>query len=376
MSFDALNIVFFFGAGASAPFGIPTMKQMVIDFENELSQTGGSEERKMYDDIKNILQFDFLGESVDLEAIFTVIDGIIEYDIERLGLLSLYASKSHFGNLLTNAKPSENVIRTCIGLKTKFQNFVREKCMPPATSSEKISKVYRDFFNRLQAEGGVHMPGVTKEERGHKYCTTWTMFTTNYDTCLEHYWREEARVTLNTGFSFQDSRRVSVLTPDLFSNEGLKLLKLHGSISWLFEPDGTIIEEQTVLGRQLVFRRFVGEMMIYPVQQKELYLEPYISMFKEFNRELKRKPIWIIVGYSFADPVIREVFIRNSDQSKRIVLIHPDAQKIKEQKLKDIRCKKMSLLNQKFGEEDFTNVNYLLIKQFKENPRYHPSETP
>ena len=40
MSFNANNVVFFFGAGASAPFGIPTMKQFVVDFEKKLEKEG------------------------------------------------------------------------------------------------------------------------------------------------------------------------------------------------------------------------------------------------------------------------------------------------------------------------------------------------
>lgn len=41
-------------------------------------------------------------ENVDLEAVFSVIDGIIHYDIERLGLLSVFASANVFEKDLVN----------------------------------------------------------------------------------------------------------------------------------------------------------------------------------------------------------------------------------------------------------------------------------
>lgn len=56
MPFFAHDIVFFFGAGASAPFGIPTMKQFVSDFERILDESGSEEERKTYNNIRETLE--------------------------------------------------------------------------------------------------------------------------------------------------------------------------------------------------------------------------------------------------------------------------------------------------------------------------------
>jgi hypothetical protein len=364
MSFNAHDIVFFFGAGASAPFGIPTMKQFVVDFENELNENGSDKEKAMYARIKKILE-ERLDDSVDLEGIFTVIDGIINYCPERLGLLSLYLAKEF-------KPPNRFDVEICQSLKEKFHSFVREKCLIPKPSFNKISEVYRDFFNRFWRESNTHLSDTYRSSGPYRYCTDWTMFTTNYDTCLEHYWRQVARVNLNTASKAREETRTWILAPELFADYGLRLFKLHGSISWLLEPDGTITEEQTLMGRQLVGRQFVGEMMVYPIQQKELYLEPYISMLKQLNYQLKLKPIWIVVGYSFNDPIIQEIFVRNSDKNKKIVLLHPQAQQVKEKRLKNVKCEKISLLNQKFGESNFRDVNYALVNEFKPKLQYSP----
>lgn len=360
MTFDAGNLLFFFGAGASAPFGIPTMKQFVVDFENYLRQNGLEDEKIVYNDIKEALQRR-LNREVDLEEIFTVIDGVANYDSpEKLGMLSLYFTKE-----FKDKFPNVTDVTICKTLSQKFRSFVRDKCLIAPAFFERIPIVYRDFFNRLWEESTVRNSSNFLSSRGYKYCRNWVMFTTNYDTCLEHYWRQVARANLNTGFRVREETRTWVLDPSRFSIEGLKLLKLHGSISWLVEPDNTITEEQTVGGQQLVGRDFIGELMVYPIQQKELYLEPYVSMLKQLNFELKTKPIWIIVGYSFNDPVIQEIFVKNSDEGKKILLLHPQAQKVNEQRLRYIRADEIFLLNQKFGTGDFKRANYNIIKQFK-----------
>lgn len=92
MSFEPFNssdVLFFFGAGASAPFGIPTMKQFVSDFETSLEVNATEEEKSLYGKIKATLEKQ-LGRSIDLEDIFTVIDGLMNFSIERLGTLPAY----------------------------------------------------------------------------------------------------------------------------------------------------------------------------------------------------------------------------------------------------------------------------------------------
>ena len=72
-------------------------------------------------------------------------------------------------------------------------------------------------------------------------------------------------------------------------------------------------------------------------------------MFKRLNHELKLKKTWIIIGYSFNDPIIREIFIKNSDKSKQIVFLHPEAQRIVNDKLNDLDNKNLFVLTEKFG---------------------------
>ena len=67
MSVSTNDISFFFGAGASKPFGIPTMAEMIKDFKEELRMTK-QQENEVYDEIVNLLKQDL--DNVDLEAVF------------------------------------------------------------------------------------------------------------------------------------------------------------------------------------------------------------------------------------------------------------------------------------------------------------------
>lgn len=363
------DVTFFFGAGASAPFGIPTMKQFVTDFEKSLNQTGNESEKSIYVGIKETLERQ-LRRPVDLEAIFTVIDGILNNIPEKLGLFATY--------LTTGFKIiSDSDMQTCSSLKEKFQTFVSEQCVIPDGSFDRIREVYHDLFNRFVLE----LKPSGYEVRGGTYVwdQKWTIFTTNYDLCLEYYWREAARIGIETGFQYDTTRSVNRLQPRTFLVEEnpIRLFKLHGSINWLIEKEtGEVIEQEMAKGHSHLGRTYEGEMMVYPIAEKQLYFDPYISMLLRLNRELERRPVWVVIGYSFNDPVIREIFIRRSTPDKHLILVHPDASEISKSKLDELKGKK-TLMTQKFGlEEDFRAVNFKIIGSLKDNPSYGTDKTP
>ena len=83
------NLLWFVGAGASAAFGIPTMQKMVADFERDLQDRASRVEIDLYEDVRSFLNAN-LGRPVDLEAVFSVIDSIINWSPDRVGPSALY----------------------------------------------------------------------------------------------------------------------------------------------------------------------------------------------------------------------------------------------------------------------------------------------
>jgi hypothetical protein len=60
-------------------------------------------------------------------------------------------------------------------------------------------------------------------------------------------------------------------------------------------------------------------------------------MFYLLNKELQYNKVWIVVGYSFRDPVIQNIFGDNFKDAKKMILIHPHPEE-------DFLIMKMTLL--------------------------------
>ena len=126
-------------------------------------------------------------------------------------------------------------------------------------------------------------------------------------------------------------------------------------------------------------------MIIYPIADKELYLDPYISMLLRLNRELEAKNVWVVVGYSFNDPIVREIFIRKSSEEKHLILVHPEATDICNKRLAVIRDM-LSPIEKYFGlstedlrgqemsrgskKEEYNKVNHQILHKLKDNLRF------
>jgi len=77
-------------------------------------------------------------------------------------------------------------------------------------------------------------------------------------------------------------------------------------------------------------------------------------MFYNLNKDLENKRIWIVIGYSFRDPVIRNIFTTNLDKSsrKRMILVIPNADNMIRKRFSKYR-QSVIPINQRFGGEDY-----------------------
>ncbi len=362
------QVVFFFGAGASAPFGIPTMQGMVRDFEATLNSAAKSQELKLYRDIASFLQAN-LGREVDLEAVFTIVDSIMNWSPDRLGVAALYhatrmasvsAGPARSSTRERIEPPSGNDIQVARSLESDFERFVQNACKIGEGQTERIESVHRDLFSKL---GGF---GASSAGPGNRYASgDWPMFTTNYDAILEHYWMDIVQVPLNTGFQYNSVARMEVSEPERFRQGGLRLFKLHGSITWLLDERWGLTEQRVPPQEMRTFtgRRFLGQVMLYPIEEKELYVEPYQTMYLMLNRELAQSARWVVVGYSFGDRIVRDIFVRNGQKTTVLIVVHPRADTIADRlagfpgSLKPISAR--------FGEDGYTHTNDLISRALR-----------
>ena len=335
----------FLGAGASQPFSIPTMEGLVDKFSEELDNSGSPEEKNLYEDILWNVKKNY--GWADLESVLSIIDELTNRDwITGFGSFSLlfykrYLNSSSMPTLELSPEALskwEIDFKVAQTLKGKMETFVRSECkIKEEKVYNKIYETYANFFQKLSEifieRGRGHELISSKRGKPKRiHFSRCPIFTTNYDSCLEEFFRE-CEVLVNRGVEPDQARGLTIVdTRSLIRNpDKLSLAKLHGSLTWYRQEDGTIIEDtgkMQVGEKTYGTHRIIGEEMIYPIRQKEMYLDPYVAMMYFFAEKLRQSKIWIVIGYQFNDEILRTMFEDHSSKEKKMILVNPKAKEI------------------------------------------------
>jgi hypothetical protein len=129
-----------------------------------------------------------------------------------------------------------------------------------------------------------------------------------------------------------------------------RLFKLHGSIDQYYQ-NGEIVKKDTLFPTKTVDGIDLRESMIYPMREKEVYKDPFFELFTRLKSSLLSGKICIVIGYSFGDEHIRNIFFDAMKRNPeiRIILIDPQAKRIRDdlEPIKD----KIEPIEGEFGEE-------------------------
>lgn len=225
------QVVLFLGAGASAPFGIPTNKRFVIAFEQELNKTGNATEIKLFGMIKEFLRRNYRPDD-DLENLLTIIENLSNRPtFRKLGSTSLFYVERYYPHLktrwgkvkmpLTSKTQREIDSKTAAGLKEKLKDFVWKKCSEP--NIEDIPRIYDQFFEKLADGLKVHTP--IQHNGGEVKFEPCDVFTTNYDLSFEIYCKSRG-IIFNKGISLDPVTNIPILSSSQLSkDEMVRLFK-------------------------------------------------------------------------------------------------------------------------------------------------------
>lgn len=304
----------FLGAGASKPFGIPTMVEMTKRIKEKFSN---------YSNLLNEIETKLTESNIvpDLEAMLTVLAALSnpQKAIREHGPFVAY----ELG--YKDLKPDHD----CLELVKEIRNYIKEMCIVPEEVLEKKLEIYDIFFNSLISISNqkIRVDDKSWKEipkpllaKGRKYLPI-DIYTTNYDLCLERYFRRS------------DIPYVSDFESGLDKSSKIRLHKLHGSVDW-YVTNGKVTRLEAPPAQDITFngRKIQRELLIYPTHLKQSYEYPYLDMFDSLNYNLKRSAICIAIGYSFRDTMINNVFYNaiKSNPLLKIVLLSPEAVKVKE----------------------------------------------
>jgi hypothetical protein len=346
------DVLLFLGSGASVPFGLPTMKKLVELFEMERLRTPKRHSidnefmRRLYRYIKRILIS--TNGYADLESVFSIIEDIsnnIEY--KELGFSPTYVLSKYEKVLRGKKISSVKEQKAAINLLKMYKTFVRDQCKVKGPMEERISEVYKELFDALGNKYNYFesLKGNDGKDYRYGFCP---IYTTNYDSEIETYWRGIALIN----DLWKDEKGIKVLDVGNISSDAIdiKLVKLHGSLNWFKLKDGKVVNldfYQERYGKQPV----EGELMLYPLRQKDLYLDPWFDLFKGFKYDLSRIKNWISIGYSFNDEFITNIFkeiLKN--HTHKLIIVSPHVDEIVTNVFSDYE--NIGKVKGKFGEKE------------------------
>jgi hypothetical protein len=276
-------VVIFLGAGASNPFGYPTMQGL----NNAIRSA------PLNDVERELLNYLVLREGDDAEAI-----------LQALNLVSDVAGR-RFSDML-----SESFVKFGV---SKFQpmrfaalaenckllvSSIRETIFNTYSFRPKQLPLYSDLISLLNdtTKASVHY-----------------VYTTNYDRVIEEFCAHTTGIRLVDGFAIDlKSRRIlwnprTFDQPDLGNENTLKLFKLHGSLNWLQSEFGIeqVMTESILHQPTSVYKK---NLLIYPGSKTPPEDEPFRTLYERFETQMRETDRCLVIGYSFRDAYLNRVF--------------------------------------------------------------------
>jgi hypothetical protein len=321
-------MLLFLGAGASKSFDIPDTKGFISDFEKAIG------ENKIYSKLKKSIP----DEMFDTEVLMTILDDLSKPKEELLNSIAphttrfLLQQESEKGYWIEN----EELKVFCHDLLREIKRVIRTKCLTQVrVKREEILRSYDMFFKSITRYGKE----VSSSDTSGMSYPNLSLFTTNYDTCMEVYFNAR-KVNLFRGVIEKFNEYVFDVSTFIPRKGNAELIKLHGSVD-LFIKDRKIRFLSGAGAMDTSAITYLGdeygvEFMVYPVESSvssKLSQSPLIELMYIFRERLNIHNVWVIIGTTFRDltlvSIMNDVLIQKNEKEYPIVLhINPAAKQI------------------------------------------------
>jgi hypothetical protein len=275
-------VVILTGAGASVHLGKPTTAEFVGRVYAELALERGHEEERIWVNVLRSCRERWASDAVDVEMILEQLSGQVKA-LDRLG--ADY-------NLREGALSASRVYDYYKGLERRILALVVEEyCDVRAT---KAKGLYQPLFTGLAAQLSLR---------------TLPVFTLNYDVAVE-------RATSQLNVRLVDGVRRAVPADNRWSARefhgyaprddlAVVLFKLHGSTTWAWDRDDSLVELPFGTGKDPGKLRHA---VLYPyLTQKDLEKEPFKTGYAYLEACLARAEWLVIIGTSLRDQRLVEI---------------------------------------------------------------------
>jgi len=309
------KVALFLGAGASRAFGYPT----TLEFAQTLKKVLSNEEKRIYESMLAFTQ------TPDIENVLRILDLTIEFcSIPYAQALCKHADFSVDSN---GGKASHLIldlnkfVSSCKNLKGTIVNELHTQY---EFDRNRLSDIIA-YYNSLDLILGQ----FNRAAKLH-------IFTTNYDSVFERFCIDSGReIEFTCGFSTDYRSGRQFWSPEELRNwkydeirsQGFWVYKLHGSLDWRETEDEKIERVPTEEKVSSRTRRYKSNILIYPAQKNYETEEPFRRLQKYFVEVLNRHKLCLVIGFSFRDPAINNVFLDflGFNRKRRLVVVSPSA---------------------------------------------------
>jgi len=284
----------------------------------------------------------------DVEHVLQTIDPIITFDSNPY-VQTLFKQSQPNIPLTSGSANWRDFINWCGTLKDTIISELHRQYEFDRTRLRKVVDAYNIVFGELS------MPNDCLD-----------LFTTNYDSVIEHYCTDgEEMVQFTCGFvrdsrsgrEFWNPEQLGRWKPERNKGLGIKIYKLHGSLDWR-ETDGDRTERVPTEERvSRVTRRYKRNILIYPAQKNYVTEEPFRRLIRYFEVVLNQYNLCLVIGFSFRDPFINGAFIDylTAERKRRLVVVSPNAStNVKDNLLGGNKKleKRVTCIDKLFGEQE------------------------
>ncbi|NWG36013.1 SIR2 family protein [Nitrososphaera sp.] len=305
-----MRIALFLGAGASVAYGKPTTR----DIKNKLQSKYRTNNPPT--DARSIL-FSFL-DNYHFNDIEDVLQSIYEWDRLRDSHAIKYLSdekRTAYIQTPSHQVPFPTFLKQVKEVKEIIEDDIFENYSWDRTKNGILLEIMARLIAVVGKSGEAHI------------------FTTNYDRAVEQFCiLNSAAFKLIDGFGPDSGLGMYTWTNNTYlqqdrenDRKSVYLYKLHGSLDWKRNSDGIIVK--TGIERRTNDPNISENIAIMPtISPKDgAEKEPFKTILQHFSRFMNEADVCIVIGYSFRDAHINEVFSSFLSHSGRLIVVSPNA---------------------------------------------------
>jgi len=307
-----VKIVLFLGAGASVVYEKPTTKE----FKKRLADKNYGNP-----DVNSILSsFLNLEDFLDVEYILKSIDDLIEFSTTFGG--------QYLSHLQNESEGRSRIYHFHNGMQSEYKNFIKNLKLLKENLENEVFQQYSWNHEKDNLLNKIFEPIIGRLDAMNN---TIKIFTTNYDQAIEVFCSQKNNFHCNDGFKLDDSARHFLWNGgnydeiDVEGKINFQLYKLHGSLTWKNHINYGI--ERTTFERKLNDPNYDKDFLIYPsLSPKDGVVdEPYATIRNKFKEFLLQADVCIVIGFSFRDGHLNDIFKEFLSPKKIFIVISPSA---------------------------------------------------